>query len=341
VKQFWILDFGFSIGRSESKKVFCLALGAMLLALSFPVEAQQPKKVPRIGFLSALPSIEPAFLEGLRELGYLEGKNVFIERRFAEGRLDRIPDLVLDLVQLKVDVIILSPLVGLRAAKQATKSIPIVMVATVDPVATGLVDSLARPGGNITGVALLTRDLSAKRVELLKEVLPKMSRVVALWDADGPGPAIAFREYEAAAQASKLQMQSLAVRGPNPDLEGAFQAAKKGRAEALIVIINPLINHHQKRIVELATKNRLPSMHETTSWVEVGGLVSYAAEPVAMYRRAAYFVDKILKGTKPADLPVEQPTKFELVIDLKAAKQIGLTIPPNVLARADRVIRSQ
>ncbi|MBI3060887.1 MAG: ABC transporter substrate-binding protein, partial [Deltaproteobacteria bacterium] len=224
-------------------------------------------------------------------------------------------------------------------AKEATKTIPIVAVLAVDPVATGIVDSLARPGGNITGIATLQRDLSGKRLELLTEVVPKISRVGVLWDANAPGPAIAFKEYEAAARALKVQLQSLAVRGPNPDLEGAFQAAASGRAGALITIRNPVLRRYPKQIAELAIKNRLPSMYEGSEYVEAGGLMSYSANDVESFRRAATYVDKILKGAKPADLPVEQPTKFELVINLKAAKQIGLTIPPNALARADRVIK--
>jgi putative tryptophan/tyrosine transport system substrate-binding protein len=213
------------------------------------------------------------------------------------------------------------------------------MVAAVDPVATGIVDSLARPGGNITGLATLQRDLGGKRLELLTEVVPRISRVGVLWDADAPGSAIAFKEYEAAARALKVQLQSLELRRPNPDLEGAFQAAAKTRARALITIRNPVLRRYTKRIAELAIKNRLPSISEGSESVEEGGLMSYSANDADNYRRAAYYVDKILKGAKPADLPVEQPTKFEFVINLKTAKQIGLSIPPNVLARADRVIR--
>jgi putative tryptophan/tyrosine transport system substrate-binding protein len=325
-----------------SKKITGPALGAMFLALSFPVAAQQTKKVPRIGYVSGTgannPDIE-AFRQGLRDLGYVEGKTIFVEYRYAEGKLDRVPGLVAELVQLKVDVVVCGVLPGIRAAKEATKTIPIVMVTTQDPVAVGLIDSLARPGGNITGLATLRRELAGKRLELLTEVIPKMSRVGVLWDANAPGPAIAFKEYEAAARAVKKPLQSLEVRGPNPDLEGAFQAATKGRANGLITIANPVLNRYPKQIAELAIKNRLPSMCEQRRYVEDGCLVSYAANDDDQYRRAATYVDKILKGAKPADLPVEQPMKFELVINLKTAKQIGLTIPPNVLARADRVIK--
>ena len=307
--------------------------------------AQQPAKVPRIGYLSGSgdasnpgPLVE-FFRQGLRDHGHVEGKTILVEYRYAEGQRDRVPDLVAELVQLKVDVIFVGTLPAALAAKQTTKTIPIVMVLAVDPVATSIVDSLARPGGNITGLATLQRDLAGKRLELLKEVVPAMSRAGILWDANASGSAIAFKEYEAAARTLKVQLQSLEVRGPEPDLEGTLQVAAKGRASALITIRNPMLRRYTKRIAELAIKNQLPSMHEGSESVEAGGLMSYAANDAENFKRAAYYVDRILKGTKPADLPVEQPTKFELLINLKTAKQIGLTIPPNVLARADRVIR--
>ena len=327
------------------RKLFAAVLIILVSVLAVALaEAQQPKKVPRIGFLwGSSPDAEKnrvaAFEQRLRDLGYIEGKNVLVEHRYAEGKLDDSPSLVAELVQLKVDVIVVTFLPGTRAAKEATKTIPIVMVSFVDPVAAGLVDSLARPGGNITGLATLARDLSGKRLELLKEVVPKISRVGVLWDANAPGPAVAFKEYEAAARSLKMQLQSLEVRGPTPDLEGAFQAAAKGRANALIVISNPVLRRYVKQITELAIKNRLPSMHETGSLVEAGGLMSYSAVEGDLYRRAAIYVDKILKGAKPADLPVEQPMKFEFIINLKTAKQIGLTIPQSVLFRADKVIK--
>jgi putative ABC transport system substrate-binding protein len=280
-----------------------------------------------------------AFRQGLQGLGYIEGKNILVEYRYAEGIEDRLPALVAELVQLKVDVIVVPPVVAIRAAKQTTKTIPIVMVTTADPVATGLIESLARPGGNITGLTRLTAELSGKRLELLKEAVPRMSRVGVLWDADGAGSANSFKEYDAAASALKIPLQSLKVRGPNPDFDGAFQAVAKGRVSALVTIRGSLLSRYPKRIADLAIKHRLPSMYEGSDFVEAGGLMSYSANDAESFRRAAVYVDKILKGTKPADLPVEQPTKFDFVINLKTAKQISVTIPPNVLARADKVIR--
>jgi putative tryptophan/tyrosine transport system substrate-binding protein len=331
----------------NKRKLGSFVLCAMLFALCAVAEAQQTKKVPSVGFLLQRVSPTPttpdpfvnAFRQGLRDLGYIEGKNILVEYRYAEGKRERTPSQVAELVQLKVDVLVVRSLSAIRVAKQATKTIPIVMVTTQDPVATGLIDSLARPGGNITGLTGLTRELSGKRLELLKEAVPGISRVGVLTDADSSAVAIAFKDYEAAARALKIQFLSLEVRGPNPDYEGAFQAAAKGRASAIIAVSGPLATSYQKRIADLAIKNRLPSMHEESQYVEAGGLMSYSSSDMESFRRAATYVDKILKGAKPADLPVEQPTKFELVINLKTAKQIGLTIPPNVLARADKVIK--
>lgn len=317
----------------------------MLLAFSFPVEAQQPTKIPRIGLLpfSGDPStpgpLVEAFRQGLRDLGYIEGKNIEVEYRWPLGSLDHVPPLIAELVQLNVDVLVVGPQPGINAAKKSTKTIPIVMISSIDPVAAGHVNSLARPGGNVTGLALLTRDLSAKRVELLKEIVPRMTRIGILWDSQGPGPTVAFKEYGAAAREFKLDLQSLEVSGPKPDLEGAFKAAKERRRDALVIVSNPLIRFHRPRIIELASVERLPSMYEDGGYVETGGLLSYGTSTADVYRRAAYYVDRILKGAKPADLPVEQPTKFELVINLKTAKQLGLTIPQSVLYRADRVIK--
>ena len=317
-------------------------LAAVFLMITALVEAQQPKKVPRIGIVvsGGRESYGLTFFrQGLRDLGYVEGHNLLIEYRYGGGKLDRMSGLVNELVDQKVDLLFVSNQVAIRAAKKTTKTIPIVMVSSVDPVTAGLVDSLSRPGGNVTGLSQLSRDLSAKRVELLKETLPKMSRLAVLWDPEGPGPKVAFIEYEAAARAFKLPFQSLEMRGPKPDIEGVFQAAKAGRADALIIVSNPLTGVHQQAIVELATKNHLPSMVESGQYVERGGLVYYGANIADLFRRSATYVDKILKGEKPADLPIEQPMKFEFLINLKTAKQIGVTIPPNVLVRADRVIR--
>jgi putative tryptophan/tyrosine transport system substrate-binding protein len=308
-------------------------------------DAQQPAKIPRIGYISGTgdpsspgPYVE-ALRQGLRDLGYVEGKNIVIEYRGAEGNVDRMPSLVAELVQLKVDVLVVPLSVATRAAKQATKTIPIVMVIGEDPVAAGLIDSLARPGGNITGLSTVNLELSGKRLELLKESVAGISRVAVLRDADSQTSSIAFNEYEAAARALKIQLQSLEVRGLNPDLEGAFRTAAKGRAHALITVTNANLFRNQKRITDLAMKNRLPSMYQGSTWVEAGGLMSYSTDDLDAYRRAATYVDKILKGTKPADLPIEQPTKFEFVINLKTAKQIGLRIPQSVLYRADKVIK--
>jgi putative ABC transport system substrate-binding protein len=329
--------------RFRSSAVLVLTI---LLAICPSAKAQQPKKIPRIGYLSGAgdpsnpgPNVE-AFGRGLQELGYIEGKNILVEYRYIEGKRDRVPSLVAELVQLKVDVLVSPNLPSIRAAKQATKTIPIVMVINWDPVATeGLIDSLERPGGNITGLSRLTRDLSGKRLELLKEVVPGISRVGVFDDADVPLQTKASKDYQAAGRALKIQVQSLEIRGPNPDLEGAFQAAVKSRIRALIATQITAVIPYTEKIADLAIKNRLPLMVETGSSVEAGGLMSYAASDADLFRRAATYVDKILKGAKPAELPVEQPTKFDFVVNLKTAKQIGLTIPPNVLARADRVIR--
>jgi ABC-type uncharacterized transport system substrate-binding protein len=319
-------------------------LAVLVLASLHLAEAQPSKAVPRLGYVTGSDRNDPSpnielFRQGLRDIGYVEGKNILVEYRYAEGKMDRAPTLVGELVQLKVDLLVTSWLPAIHAAKKATTTIPILMVTTVDPVASGIVNSLARPGGNITGLTTLSRDLSGKRLELLKEVVPRISRIGVLWAPDNPGAAISFKQYEAAAAALKIQLQALEARGPNPDFEGAFQAAAKGGVGALITIRSILLNRHAKPIVDLAMKNRLPSMYEGSEYMEAGGLMTYGPNLVDLWRRAAVYVDKILKRVKPADLPVEQPTKFELVINLKTAKQIGLTIPPNVLARADKVIR--
>jgi putative ABC transport system substrate-binding protein len=318
-------------------------LGTASLIFVDLAQTQQPAKIPRIGYVSV--SGDPqnpgqyveAFRQGLKDLGYIEGKNILVEYRYAAVEPERVPEFVAELVRLKVDVLVSSTMGAIRAAKQATKTIPIVMVTPQDPVAAGLVDSLARPGGNITGVSRLSRDLIGKRMELFKEAVPGISRV-GLLAAQGFKDS-GLKDYASAAHALKMSLQYLEVRGSAPDLEAAFREAAKGRVNALVVIGSRSINRHRKEMVELPLKNRLPSMYEISGYVERGGLMSYSANDIEIYRRAATYVDKILKGTKPADLPIEQPTKFELVINLKTAKQIGLTIPPNVLARVDRVIR--
>ena len=326
-----------------SKKVFCLALGAMLLTLSFLADAQQPKKVPRIGYLSATsPSVNPtrieAFRQGLRELGYVEGKNIIIEWRYAEGKLDRVGELAADLVRLKVDVIVTGGPTITPSVKEATTTIPIVMGYDNDPVGSGFVTSLAHPGGNITGLSALLPELSGKRLELLKEIIPKLSRAAVIGTSTQPGNPQALREVELAAGALKVQLHYLDVQEPK-DIESVFRAATKWRADAVLVLVGAVLNSHRIQVADLAVKNRLPAVYGQPQYVEDGGLLSYAPSYTDLFRRAATYVDKILKGAKPADLPIEQPKKFELIINLKAAKQIGLTIPPNVLARADKVIR--
>ena len=325
------------------KKIFCLALGAMLSALSFSVEAQQTGKIPRIGYLSSLSassdsSRHDAFRQGLKELGYVEEKNVAVEYEFAQGKLDRLPDLAGELVRLKVDVIVVGGSTATRAAKNATKLIPIVMINVTDPVVLGFVVSLARPGGNITGLSNLAPELGGKRLELLKEIVPRLSRVAVLGDPNSPAYGPQLNELKLAARALGLRLQPVEVRGPG-DLENAFSAMIKAHAGAFMGLQQPTIDILRKRIMDLAGKNRLPAMYPNRENVEAGGLISYAADISTMFRRAATYVDKILRGTKPADLPVEQPMKFELVINLKAAKQIGLTIPQWTLMKADRVIK--
>jgi len=334
-----------SVMRWAMKKaaVLSILVVAVLLAVGVTAEAQQPKKVPRIGFLggasaSFYAARTNAFRQGLNERGYTEGKNIVIEYRYAEGKFDRLPDLAAELVGLKLDVIVAAPTPSVLAAKKASATTPIVFASVVDPVASGLVASLARPGGNITGLTILGPELSGKRLELLKEVLPNVTRVAALWNSANPAQELIWKEMQAAAQELRLQLQSLEVRSAN-DFDIAFESALRERAQALIPSGEPLINTQLKRIVEFAAKNRLPAMYAGPEVVDAGGLMSYAPNYTDQYRRAAVYVDKILKGTRPGDIPVEQPTKFEFVINLKAAKQIGLTIPPNVLARADRVLR--
>jgi ABC-type uncharacterized transport system substrate-binding protein len=329
----------------KEKVAVSITVTLILASLCFAEPQQTAKMTPRVGFIfstgvpgTPLPLFD-AFQQGLRDLGYVDGKNILIERRYAEGRLDLMPAFVQEFVQQKLDVILGTSNVVMQAAKAATKTIPIVMVTTVDPVAAGYVVSFARPGGNITGLTTFSRDLSAKRVELLKEVVPGLWRIGILWDADGPGPAVAFKEYEEAARAFKLELRSLEVRGPRPDIAGAFQTAKTLRVDGLVVVGNPLINQYAKQVFELGTKNRLPSMTEEGRFVNAGGLISYGANLADLYRRAAEYVVEILNGAKPANLQVKLPTKFEIFVNLKTAQQIGIAIPHHVLIQADKVIK--
>ena len=322
--------------------LFCLLIAVLLIAGS--AEAQQPAKVPRIGFLGGVsPSANSAriaaFRQGLAELGYVEGKNILIEWRHTEAaKLDRLPVLAAELVRLKIEIIVTGGPPATRSAKEATATIPIVMGFDDDPIGNGFVKSLARPGGNITGLSALAPEISGKQLELLREIVPRLSRVVVLGTSIRPGNRQALEEIEVAAQAFGMKLQYLDVLGPK-DIETAFRAASTGRADAVLVLSSPVFTSERTQIVDLAAKSRLPAMYPQQEFVQEGALMTYSVSVTNMYRRAATYVDKILKGAKPADLPIEQPTKFEFVINLKAAKQIGLTIPPNVLAPANRVIR--
>jgi ABC-type uncharacterized transport system substrate-binding protein len=329
-----------------------VAAGLIILGVTSidPAAGQSTGKIPRVGILFIGDRDQPhleAFKQGLRERGYTEGKNIALEYRYAEGKTDRLPLLAAELVQLKVDIIVATADLGARAARQATKTTPIVLTTGADPVASGLADSLAKPGGNVTGLSVLEENLSGKRLEILKEAFPKMTRVGYLWNPravpylPGPGSPTANRSFEQAkaiAQAAALQLRSYEVRTP-AEIETAFSDMSKARPDALFVQLSPLNTLNSKRIVELALEQRLPGMFPTNQFAEEGGLMAYGPRIGDLYRRAATYIDKILKGANPADLPVEQPTKFEFVVNLKTAKQIGLTIPPNVLARADRVIK--
>jgi putative ABC transport system substrate-binding protein len=330
----------------KSKLLIPLLCGYILLGIyGTDVDAQPEGSLPRVGFINTtgtpanpLPLFE-AFRQGLRERGYTDGKNILIVQRYAEGRLDRMPALVKELVQEKVDVIVAVNNVVIRAAKEATKTIPIVMVSSVDPVVAGYVQSFARPGGNLTGLAWLDRDVSAKRIELLKELLPKLSRVAILWDAGGPGPKIAYTEYETAARKFKLELRSLEIRGPHPDLAAVFQNAKAARSEALIVVGNALMYQHANDVFSMAIKNRLPSMTEDRRYVDAGGLISYGASLADLYRRAADYVVDIIKGAKPAELAIKLPERFELTVNLKTANQLNLNVPQHMMIQADAVIK--
>ena len=324
------------------KKSLSLSLLIVTLGTAATIAAaQKPAKVHRIGYLastSGLGPLEEAFRQGLRDLGYVEGKNIAIEYRLAQGKLDRLFDLAAELVRLKVDTIVTPSTLDALAAQRATRTTPIVMAASGNAVATGLVASLARPGGNVTGLTALAQELSGKRLELLKEAVPGLSRVAVLWNAANPDKAHDLEEIQVAAGALGLQLQSLEVRGPD-DLGSAFRATNSKRVGAIFTLTDALTITHQSRILDLATKRGLPTLFQTRDFVDAGGLMCYGPNDADLYRRAATYVDKILKGAKPGELPVEQPTRFELVINLKTAKKIGVTIPPEVLMRADKVIR--
>jgi putative ABC transport system substrate-binding protein len=321
--------------------LFCMLTTVILSTVSL-VKAQQPQKLVRIGYLASTASLSAtdinAFRERLRELGYIEGQSIAIETRSWEGKVERLPDLVAELVRLNCDVILTTGTEAAQAAKNGTKAIPVVMAFSGDAVRLGIVADLARPGGNITGLTSINAELSGKRVELLKEVVPGLSRLALFWSPGNPNTEHVLKETETAARSLRVAIQSVEVRRPD-EFERAFQAATKDGAEAFMLGGGGFLSAHQRRIVEQAAKSRLPGMYPQLRYVEAGGLMTYTEDRVYMFRRAAEYVDKILKGAKPADLPVERPAKFELVINLKAAKQIGLRIPPSVLARADRVIK--
>jgi putative ABC transport system substrate-binding protein len=324
------------------KTVAVLLLGLTLASIPL-ADAQQQKKVYRIGYLSSTDAAADslraeAFRQGLRELSYVEGQNIVIEYRYAEGVADRFPKLAAELVQLKVDVIVVIGTLPTQAAKNATKTIPIVMTYVTDPVGTGLVASLAHPGGNVTGLSNLYQDLGGKQLDLLKEAFPKISRVAVLWDPANASNALWLGELKVAAGALRITLQPREAHVPD-DLEPAFAAIKRDRANAFVVLLNALVSTYRTRIANFAVNSQLPAMYPNSSFTNDGGLMSYGANPLDSARRAAVYVDKILKGAKPAELPIEQPKKFEFIINLKTAKQIGLTIPPNVLARADKVIK--
>jgi putative ABC transport system substrate-binding protein len=349
-----IFRHAFRIARSDNRKskienlkwLGCFAIAVAFAMCGAVAQAQQPKKVPRLGYLSSFePATESARAEGirlaLRERGHIEGQNITIEYRYGEGKIDRFAELAAELVRLKVDIILAAGGTGIiQAAKNATKTIPIVMASTgADPVEAGLIESLARPGGNVTGTTTLSRELAGKRLELLKEAVPKLVRVAVLYDPANSGAALELKEFlPVSARALALTLLPWEVRSAD-DFDRVFAALNKQRPDGLFVTGSPLMGANRKRIADFALKSRLPSMYADKKFVDAVGLMYYGADEADSYRRVAYYVDRILKGTKPADLPVEQPTKFEFVINLKTAKQIGVTIPPEVLARASRLIK--
>ena len=321
------------------RRGFITLLGGVMAWWPLAAGAQQTAKLPRLGFLTAgrdSPGL-PALLEGLRQLDWIEGKTIVLEYRYADNRNDRLPELAAELVRLNVDVIVAAGTLAPLAAKRATATIPLVMTSAGDPLGTRLVSSLAKPGGNVTGLSLMSPDISGKRLELIKHIVPDVLRVAIMWNATNPYPALVFRQTEAAARQLKLEVQSLEVRTPD-DVNSALEAALREKANALITVEDPLTVNYRKQIADFAAKNRLPTISGLREYVDVGGLLSYGPALADLYRRAAGYVDKILKGAKPAELPVEQPTKFELVVNLKTARTLGLTIPPDMLAIADAVI---
>jgi putative ABC transport system substrate-binding protein len=337
-----LIALGACSGRSSRRAFLLAAVTCPALAWAGAVRAQAPARVPRIGFLSPFSPSDTAlwyqaFRLGLRDIGWVEGKNISIEYRHAEGRSDRLPDLAADLVRLKVDVIVAAASPAALAAQKATKTIPIVMASAGDPVALGLVESLARPGGNVTGLSQMGPELAGKRLELLKEMVPKLSRVAVLWNPQVAPSTLNWKEIQLPARQLGVQLHSLEVRSPD-DFDKAFEDATRARAGAIFIIAAPLIVTNLKRIAGLAAKSRLPSIFQFSEFADAGGLVAYGADRADLFRRAATYVDKILKGAKPGDLPIEQPTKFELVVNLKTAKALGITIPQSVRFRADRVI---
>ncbi len=327
---------------NNRRKLLLAAAAWPALAWTGAVRAQAPAKVRRIGLLSSFSPSDTAlwhqaFRQGLRDRGWVEGKNISIEYRYAEGSSDRLPDLATELVRLKVDIIVTAVTTDALVAKNATRAIPIVMAAASDPVATGLVESLARPGGNITGLSQMSPQLAGKRLELLKEIVPKLSRVAVLWNPQRASSTLTWKELQLPARQLGIQLHSLEVRSPD-DLDKAFEDATRARAGALVITGDPVIVTNLRRIAGLAAKSRLPSIFQITEFADSGGLVSYGPDRSDMYRRAATYVDKILKGAKPGELPIEQPTKFEMVINMKTAKALGIKIPQSILVQTTRVI---
>jgi putative ABC transport system substrate-binding protein len=328
---------------TKKLSVWLLATFVLAIAIISPADAQQSKKVPRIGFLYLGASLSSApldsFRQGLRDLGYIEGKNIFIEYRYAKGNTDRLPDLATELVKLKLDLLVVGSSQAASAAKQATMTLPIVMASSGDVVSARLVESLAHPGGNLTGMSIYSPEMNGKRLELLKEAFPKVFRVAVLGDPTSQSFSADWNDLNAAGKSLAVKLQSLEISSSNPDFKVAFTVANKGHADAILTLAPPILAAHRNEIVTLTNRYALPAMFHSRDFVDAGGIMSYGPNLADSFKRAAVYVDKILKGAVPSDLPIERPIKFEFVINLKTAKQIGLTIPPNVLARADRVIK--